>query len=97
MKTILDINKVSSNSALIKTGDLLRSIDSVFSFDEKDWTINIELKSIFYYEYLDNGTKRIKAFEITNKTLESEEYDEMITDLLSEIYEYKVDKIILKK
>ena len=33
MKTILDINKASSNSALIKTGDLLRSIDSEFKIN----------------------------------------------------------------
>lgn len=97
MKTILDINQASTNSALIKTGDLLRSIDSIFTFNEKDWSIDIDIKAIFYYEYLDNGTKRIKAFEITNKTLDSKENTDMIQDLLGELFEYKIDKIMLNK
>lgn len=90
----------------IITGDMLRSIDPVFRLKKKK--ILIELGAIYYYEYVDQGTKGkhgtkrkqgtqgIKARNITTDVLESKAFLEIAEDLSFDLYELQVDLMLSK-
>jgi len=78
----------------IITGDMLRSIDPVFK-DRRDKVL-IELGAIYYYEYVDQGTRTIKARNITSDVLDSKAFLKIVEDLMFEIEDLEVDLMLSK-
>ena len=76
---------------LIKTGDLIRSIDAEFRVENDN--VVIEIGSIYYYEYLDNGTRHIKARKITEDVIKSKEFQKIMDEVTQEWVEYQLSKI----
>jgi hypothetical protein len=75
---------------LIKTGDLIRSIDA--SFKEDGDEIKIQIGAIYYYTFLDDGTKYIKSFNITEDVLDSTEFEELLEDTIVDIKTIEIEK-----
>lgn len=78
------------NKNLIKTGDLIRSIDA--EFKEKGNKIVIHIGAIFYYTYLDDGTKYIKSFDITKDVLDSKGFKDLLEEVLVDVTQVKIDE-----
>lgn len=88
------IQKDIRNKNLIKTGDLVRSIDA--EFKESKGKITISIGAIFYYTYLDDGTKYIKSFDITKDVLDSKGFKDLLEEVLEDVTKVQIDEILLK-
>lgn len=62
-----------------RTGDLLSNIKPLFKISNKQLVIDVEVME--YYQYLDEGTRRIKPWFLTEEIMEDEEFLEIIEDL----------------
>jgi hypothetical protein len=93
LKRIVDLvcKDVITREGLIKTGQLLRSIESDVRFNQND--ITIEIEAVYYYEYLDEGTRYIKPYNLTDKILNDSRVIKAIEDFLVEWIEKRIDKI----
>lgn len=87
------IQKDIREKNLIKTGDLIQSIDPVFSMEKGE--LNIEVGAIHYYKFLDDGTKFITARNITSDVVESSEFTKLIEDIIFQLTEKKVDELLI--
>ena len=79
----------------IITGDMLRSIDTVFK-EKSNGNIEIVLGSIYYYVYVDQGTKHIKARKITEDVLNSDSFNEILEDLMFEWNDLRINEMLLR-
>ena len=86
------VQKDIRSKNLIKSGDLVKSIEAKFT--SKGGEIFISIGAIFYYTYLDDGTKNIKSFDITEDVLDSQEFADIMEDLIVDIVEVRLDKKI---
>tara|TARA_R110002012_G_scaffold106783_4_gene248052 strand:- start:231 stop:542 length:312 start_codon:yes stop_codon:yes gene_type:complete len=74
---------------LIKTGDLLKSIDAQFVLKNKK--ITIKIGAMYYYTFLDNGTRHIKSRNITQKVINSDKFVKLMEDVAGEYIEFLID------
>ncbi len=88
------IKKDIQKKDAIKTGEMLRSIDSAFK--EKGDDVVIELGAIHYYVFVDEGTKHIKARKITEDVLESKEFEKIMEDLMFDWTEIIINDMVTK-
>jgi hypothetical protein len=84
------IQEVILDKNLIKTGDLHRSIDA--EFREEDGIIKIKIGAIYYYKYLDDGTRYIEARNITKDTTEHPTFKNIMDDVAADFVEYLIEK-----
>lgn len=75
---------------LIKTGDLIRSIDVEFK-DEKDKVV-FTIGAIFYYTFLDDGTTHIRSRNITKDVTESAEFAAILKDTIGDYVQVLIDE-----
>ena len=68
---------------LIKTGYMIKSITSEFRLERGK--ITIFLGAVYYYKFLDNGTKFIKPYYITADTIKGEKFKKLEKELVSKI------------
>lgn len=73
---------------LIKTGTMIRSISTEFILEKGK--IKIKLGAVYYYKFLDDGTKYIKAYNITKDTLKSKKFQDLEKDLISKIAKIEI-------
>lgn len=76
---------------LIKSGDLIKSIDA--SFKEERGKITLSIGAIYYYTFLDDGTRYIKARNITNDVMESREFKILLEETTAGVAQVMVDKL----
>lgn len=76
------IQDIINKKGLVKTGDLIRSIDANFFI--KNDNIELNIGAIYYYDYLDKGTKYIKPREITKDVTSSKEFNDIMTEVVTE-------------
>jgi len=81
------IQEVILAKNLIKTGDLHRSIDAKFTIDKKD-NLTVKIGAIFYYKYLDDGTRTIAKRDITKDTVNSPKFKKIMEDVAADYVEY---------
>ena len=79
-----------SDKNLIKTGDLYKSIDAKFKLDGDEVVIDIDV--IYYYVFLDDGTRHIQAFNITEDVTNSSEFDALMEDMMIELLEFELNE-----
>ena len=77
---------------LIKTGDLIRSIDPVFHLSNNK--ITIKLGAIHYFKYLDDGTRYIKSYNITKDVMNTQEFLDIIEDIIFDGIDSDIDIIL---
>jgi len=77
---------------LIKTGDMIRSIEADFSENTSTGEIVISIGAIYYYTYLDDGTRYIKSFDITDDVVDSKEFEKLMEETIVDITEIQVTK-----
>lgn len=75
-----DIRKKGS----IRTGTMLKSIDPVFNIDKKGELV-VNLDAVYYYEYVDGGTRYITPRDFTKDVVNSEEFAKILEELMIEI------------
>lgn len=68
-----------------RTGNLLRNIKPIFKVKNNQLVIDVEVME--YYQYLDEGTRRIKPWFLTEEIMEDEEFLEIIEDLATDSLE----------
>ena len=74
---------------LIKTGDLLKSIDARFTI--KGSKLTIKIGALYYYTFLDKGTKHIKSRDITANVVNSKGFTGLMEDVAAEYFEYLIE------
>jgi hypothetical protein len=62
-----------------RTGNLRGRINPTITIDGNDLVLNVEVME--YYKYLDEGTKFIKKWDLTDAFLDSKEFDKIMDDL----------------
>jgi len=77
------------NQNLIKTGDLLKSIDARFVISGKKLTIKIG--AMYYYTFLDNGTRHIKRRDITKNVVNSKRFVNLMEEVAADYIEYLIE------
>lgn len=81
------IQQTIRNEGLIDTRTLYNSVR--ISTVEGDLNrINITINAVYYYAFLDLGTRDIARFRITDKALESSMGREFLSDVISEYMEW---------
>jgi hypothetical protein len=80
---------IISKEGLIKTGALRASIDINFDVNNSDFSIS----AIYYYEYLDRGTKYIKSYDLTEKIVNDKIVLDAIEDFYYNYFKEKIDKL----
>jgi hypothetical protein len=80
---------IISKEGLIKTGALRESININFDVDDGEFTIS----AIYYYEYLDGGTKYIKSYDLTEKITNDKIVLDAIEDFFYNYFKEKIDKL----
>ena len=83
------IQEVILEKNLIKTGDLHRSIDAEFT--EKNGNITINIGAIFYYKFLDDGTKYIAERNITQDTVNHPTFTKIMEDVAGDYVELLIE------
>ena len=71
---------------------MIRSIDAVFKKRGDNYTI--ELGAIYYYTFLDDGTKYIKKKDITKDVIEGDEFRDLVAELMVDISMISINKTI---
>ena len=74
---------------LIKTGDLLRTVDAQFVVKGKKLTIKIG--TMYYYTFLDNGTKHIRSRNITQNVVNSKRFIDLMEEVAADFIEYLIE------
>lgn len=74
---------------LIKTGDLLKSIDAQFVVKGKD--LKVKIGAMYYYTFLDNGTKHIKSRDITKNVVNSDRFIKLMEEVAADYIEFLID------
>ncbi len=74
---------------LIKTGDLLKSIDAKFTI--RGTKVTIKIGAMYYYTYLDRGTKYIKSRDITKNVVNSKRFNDLMEEVAAEYFEYLIE------
>lgn len=75
---------------LIKTGTMIRSVTS--NIKVNGTKIRINLGVVYYYKFLDNGTKYIEAYHITDRVLDRPEFKKIIGDLSENLIDVEIEK-----
>jgi len=83
------IQEVILAKNLIKTGDLHRSIEASFSINKKD-ELTIFIGAIYYYKYLDDGTKYIAKRDITKDTTEHPTFTKIMEEVAFDYVDYLI-------
>lgn len=77
---------------LIKTGTMIRSITSDIKVVAGE--VKIELGAVYYYKFLDDGTRYIKAYNITNDVMETKKFQDIIMDLIGDMIDVGIKKAL---
>lgn len=73
------------------TGKLLKT-KPIIKFDGKE--ISIDLDAVEYYQYLDEGTRKItKPFFYTKELIDSKEFYELLNDFFYKYYKEEIEEI----
>lgn len=74
---------------LIDTGTLVRSITSDIKVVNGE--VEITLGAVYYYEFLDNGTRYIKSYNITKDVLSTKKFKNIIMSLVDDMMEVGIE------
>lgn len=78
---------------LIKTGTLVRSITSDIKVVNGE--VDITLGAVYYYKFLDDGTKHIKSYNITKDIMNTKRFQDIIMSLITDMIDTGI-KVALK-
>ena len=83
-RVILTKRRESDGKVLkVRTGRLKRNIRPLLSIDN-DNNLIVDMEVMEYYQYLDEGTRRIKPWFLSEEIMDSEEFEEIVEDLYFE-------------
>ena len=70
----------------VRTGRLSRNIRPVLSIND-DNNLIVDMEMMEYYEWLDDGTRRIKPWNLSEEIMDSPEMEEIIEELYFEAFQ----------
>lgn len=73
---------------LIDTGAMIKSITTEFTLSRRK--LNIKLGAIYYYKFLDNGTRYITARKITKNVISGNEFKNLEKRLIASIAKIEI-------
>ena len=79
---------------LIKTGTMIRSITTEFKISNNK--LEIVLGAVYYYDFLDDGTKYIKPYNITKNVIKGQKFKNLEKDLIAKIAKIEIIEQITK-
>ena len=79
----------------VRTGNLKRNIRPILSIDDNN-NIVVDIETMDYFVYLDEGTRFIKPWYLSEAVMDSEEFESIIEDLYYEAMEEIIFSAISK-
>ena len=82
IQKVIDTKRRSSDGKRLKrrTGNLRSEIKPFFKLEDKKLVVDVEVME--YYQYLDEGTRRIYPWFLSEEIMDNEEMIELIQNLL---------------
>jgi len=77
---------------LIDTGTMIRSITSDIKVVNEE--VEITLGAVYYYKFLDDGTRYIKAYNITEDVMDTKKFKDIIMDLVGDMIDVGLKKAL---
>lgn len=77
---------------LIDTGTMIRSITSDIKVVNGE--VEITLGAVYYYKFLDDGTRYIKAYNITEDVINTKKFKDIIMSLVTDMIDVGIKKAL---
>lgn len=90
LKTLVKNDIISKG--LVKTGALVQSIEA--DFVETGDELTIEIGAVYYYAFLDDGTRFIEAYNITEDVTNSSAFQVLLEDTITSLLEVRLDNAL---
>lgn len=94
---VQEIKSEIESAGAVKTGKMKNSID--YKIDDNVNDVTIQLEAIYYYEYVDSGTKNIKPREFSKKAVKKvlSKHRNKMTDAVKSDVQSLINQIVYKK
>lgn len=93
---IIDTKRRSSDGHTIqkRTGNLRKNIKPLIDIEGSELVVDIQVME--YYQYLDEGTRRIKPWFLTEELFDNEEFQTILQNLVAEGIEGSIVDVVSK-